>query len=105
MEISFLLFTLTELKKVYQEENNYICYDKSHKHLTCVLAGVTDIDTAIHWYVYICTCMYVYACVFIGDVPLFETLGTKTQHGCPQDDLLLSSCLNTSEFPLLRLIN
>ena len=65
-----------------------------------------------NWYRYghplVCiygTCMYVYACIFIGDVPLFETLGTKTQHGCPQDDLLLSSCLNTSEFPLLRLIN
>lgn len=48
---------------------------------------------------------YVYVCLFIGDVALFETIGTKTQHGCPGDDLLLSSCLNTSEFPLLRLIN
>lgn len=49
--------------------------------------------------------VYIYVCLFIGDVALFETLGTKTQHGCPGDDLLLSSYLNTSEFPLLRLIN
>lgn len=49
--------------------------------------------------------MYAYVHLFIGDVALFETLCTKTQHGCPGDDLLLSSCLNTSEFPLLRLIN
>lgn len=61
------------------------------------------VDT--HWYAYICTCMYVYVCIFLGDVALFETLGTKTQHGCPGGDLWLSSCLNTSEFPLLGLIN
>lgn len=42
---------------------------------------------------------------FMGDVALFEAMNTKTQHGCPGDDLLLSSCLSTSEFPLLRLIN
>lgn len=42
---------------------------------------------------------------FMGDVALFEAIGTKTQHGCPGDDLLLSSCLNTSELLLLGLIN
>ncbi|XP_069912001.1 nuclear pore complex protein Nup133 isoform X1 [Oryctolagus cuniculus] len=31
--------------------------------------------------------------------------GTLIQHGCPGHDLLHSSCLNTSEVPLLRLIN
>lgn len=57
---SFLLFTLTEAQRAYWEENNYICYDKSHKHLTCVLAGVTDIDMAIHWYTYMHVCMYMH---------------------------------------------
>lgn len=74
-----------------------------NKH-ACLL-GEHGIAVVTHWYVYICTRMYVYVCLFIGDVALLETLGTKTQHGCPGDDLLLSSCSNTSEFPLLGLIN
>lgn len=103
MEISFLLFKLAELKKIL--ENNYFLYDKKVNNSTyshrCILQPLARLDVYTHIGTHIC----VWGCTFIGDVALFETIGTKTQHGCPGDDLLLSSCLNTSEFLLLRLIN
>lgn len=73
MEI-FLCLHL-QSSKVYQEENNYICYDKSHKHLTCVLAGVTGIDMAIHWYVYI----YAHVCMYMHVYLLEMSLCLKPQ--------------------------
>lgn len=82
-----------------------MCDDKIIYNTYAFLLTLQGTAGAGYLYVYIYTCMYVYVCIFIGDAALSEAIGTKTRRGCPGDDLLLSSCLNTSEFPLLRLIN